>query len=89
MLSDKLGELWVSSTDLLQDGLQHLRVLLHDLSELLELRIISQEVKVSQSTGWSASRPSASKGIASSSSPTRSTTTSTGSSLGCRLKQVN
>ena len=31
----------ISSTDLLQDRLEHLRVLLHDLSKLLELGVIS------------------------------------------------
>jgi hypothetical protein len=41
MLSDELGQLRISSTDLLQDRLEHLRVLLHDLSKLLELGVIS------------------------------------------------
>lgn len=43
MLSNQLGQLWVASTDLLKDWLKHLRLLLYNLSQLLELWIVTQE----------------------------------------------
>jgi hypothetical protein len=44
-----LCELWVAGTDLLEDWLEHLRLLLDDLSQLLELWVISQEVEIATS----------------------------------------
>jgi hypothetical protein len=41
VLSYERSKLWISSADLLQNRLEHLRVLLYNLSELLELRVIS------------------------------------------------
>lgn len=38
---NKLGQLRVASYDLLQDGLEHRRLLLYDLTKLLELRIVT------------------------------------------------
>jgi len=36
----------VSSADLLKDGFEHPRLSLHNLAKLLELRIISEKVKI-------------------------------------------
>ena len=49
VLSDKLGDLRVTGCDLLQDRLQHLRLLLNKLAELLEVRVISEKVKIRES----------------------------------------
>lgn len=40
-----LGQLGVTLTNLLQDRLEHLGLLLYDLSQLLELWVVAQEVK--------------------------------------------
>jgi hypothetical protein len=40
-----LGELRVASGDLLKNGLKHLWLLLNDLAQLLELRVVAQEIK--------------------------------------------
>ena len=48
VLGDQLGELGVSGTQLLENGLKHLRLLLDNLAELLELGIISEEIQVSK-----------------------------------------
>lgn len=47
MLSNESSQLWISSTDLLQDRLEHLGILLNNLSELLELWVVSQEIEIS------------------------------------------
>jgi hypothetical protein len=47
MLADQLGELGVASANLLQDWLEHLWLLLDNLSQLLELRVISEKVEIS------------------------------------------
>lgn len=49
ILTDKLSELRVSGTELLKDRLKHLRLLLDDLSQLLELRVVTKEIEVSES----------------------------------------
>lgn len=49
VLPDQLGNLGVASGNLLQDRLQHLRLLLHELSELLEMGVGAQEVQVGES----------------------------------------
>jgi hypothetical protein len=59
VLPNELSQLWVASADLLEDRLKHLGLLLDDLSELLELWVISQEVEVTQTTS-SGSSPSTS-----------------------------
>jgi hypothetical protein len=46
ILPDQCSKLWVPSADLLQDRFEHLRLLLHNLTQLLELRIISEEIKI-------------------------------------------
>lgn len=49
VLRDELRELRVPRAELLQDGLKHLWLLLHDLAELLELRVVPEEVEVAES----------------------------------------
>lgn len=44
----QLRKLRVARSELLQDGVQHLGLLLNDLAELLKLRIVAKEVKVTQ-----------------------------------------
>lgn len=57
---NKLGKLGVASAELLQDGLQHLGLLLYNLAELLKLRVGAQEIQVSEiSTGGSSGSISA------------------------------
>lgn len=48
VLGYQLGELRVASAKLLQDRLQHLRLLLDNLAKLLELGVVSQEVQVAE-----------------------------------------
>lgn len=48
VLRDELGKLWVASAELCEDRLQHLRLLLDDLAQLLELGIVTQEIEVAQ-----------------------------------------
>lgn len=48
VLGDELGELRVAGAELLQYRLEHLRLLLHDLAELLELRVLAEEVEVAE-----------------------------------------
>ena len=45
VLGNHLGELRVASSNLLENGLEHLRLLLNDLAQLLELRVVAQEIK--------------------------------------------
>jgi hypothetical protein len=46
--SDQLSERRVTGAKLLQDWLEHLRLLLNDLSKLLELRVVAKEVKIAK-----------------------------------------
>jgi hypothetical protein len=41
ILRDDLRKLWVASCYLLEDGLKHLRLLLNNVSQLLELGIVA------------------------------------------------
>lgn len=76
VLGYQLGQLRVASSKLLQDRLQHLRLLLDNLAKLLELGVVSQEIQVTESlpasscrgNGGSSSRPSTA-----STSPARAT----------------
>lgn len=43
MLLNQLGQLRITRIHLLEDRLEHLRLLLHNLSQLLELRVVAQE----------------------------------------------
>lgn len=47
---NKLSQLGVSGTKLLENGLQHLGLLLNDLAKLLELGVVSEEIQVAQIT---------------------------------------
>ena len=49
MLSNQLSKLGVPSADLLEDGFEHARLGLYNLSELLELGIVSEEVQIVKS----------------------------------------
>lgn len=51
---NQLGQLRVAGTELLQDGLEHLRLLLHHLAQLLELGVVAEEVEVAQVAGTTA-----------------------------------
>lgn len=81
VLGYQLGELGVACTKLLQDRLQHLRLLLDDLAKLLELGVVSQEVQVAESLpasscggdGGSSSRPGTGASSPTSTSPARTT----------------
>jgi hypothetical protein len=46
VLGDELRKLRVAGAQLLQNGLEHLWLLLHDLAELLELGVVSEELEV-------------------------------------------
>lgn len=52
VLTDQFGELRVAGPDLLQDGFEHLRRVGHHLAQLLELRVVAEEVEVPESAGW-------------------------------------
>ena len=57
MRGDELSQLWVPGAELLEDGLQHLGLLLDNLAELLELSIVPEEVEVTQVTTSTALAP--------------------------------
>lgn len=44
VIGDQLSKLRIASADLLEDRFKHLRLLLHNLSQLLELGVVAQEV---------------------------------------------
>jgi transcription initiation factor IIE alpha subunit len=46
--SNQLGQLRIAGSELLENWLEHLRLLLNNLAELLELSIVSQKVEVTQ-----------------------------------------
>lgn len=50
VLSDELRKLRVTGANLLQNRLEHLRLVLDDLAQLLELRVVSKKVQVAQPT---------------------------------------
>lgn len=77
---NQLCQLRVASTELLQDRLQHLRLLLNNLAELLKLCIAAQEIEVTESTLGACTGCS---------STTGSTTRATSSSGGSEIKQVD
>lgn len=91
-----MRQLRVSGSQLLKNGLQHLGLLLYDLTELLELWVVAKEVEVSQITGTTSSSSSTcgsscggggSRGSAPTSSTSTGTTTTT--SLSSQVKQVH
>lgn len=75
----QLSQLRVSSTELLEDGLKHLRLLLHYLAKLLKLSIMSEEIQVTQVATLTGSRRSRRRSRGSIVTP----------SLGCKIKQVH
>jgi hypothetical protein len=90
MLSDQLCQLWVTSADLLEDRLEHLGLLLHDLAELLELGVVAEEVEVAQSTTGCCccgSCSSCSEEISCSSTSGCTASSSTG--CGCGLEKID
>jgi hypothetical protein len=90
VLSDQLCQLWVTSAYLLEDGLEHLGLLLHDLTKLLELGIVTEEIEVAKSTtgcGCCCSCSSRSEEISCSTASTCSTS-STGCGC-CLLEKVD
>lgn len=48
VLCDEVGELRIAGAKLLENGLQHLRLLLDDLTELLKLGVVAQKVEVAE-----------------------------------------
>lgn len=62
VLADELRQLRVARANLLKDRLQHLRLLLHQLTQLLEVRVISQEVQIPQLARFSTARSGSSPG---------------------------
>ena len=79
VLTNKLGKLRVSCTDLLKDRLKHLGLLLYELSQLLKVRVVAQKFEIAQSFPRRSSR--------SSRSGTTSATTLSG--LGSSFEEVN
>ena len=49
VLRNEKCQLGVAGAELLQDRLQHLRLLLNDLAQLLELRVVAEKVEVAKS----------------------------------------
>lgn len=83
---NELSKLRVAGAKLLEDGLEHLWLLLDNLAELLELGVMSQEVEVTQVTTLAGSSRSSSRGgglVATASSPTRT------ASLSSEIEQVD
>lgn len=81
VLRDELRELRVARAELLQNGLEHLRLLLHHLAELLELRVIPEEVEVAETCGGPGTRGGG--GAA------RLSTASTTALLGSKVEEVD
>ena len=48
VITDELSQLGVSGAKLLEDGLQHLGLLLDNLPQLLELSVVSEEVEIAE-----------------------------------------
>ena len=89
-----MGQLGVASTELLQNGLKHLWLLLDNLAKLLELSVMAEEVQIAESslsTGTGSASRSRSNGGGRSVSPTTCTATaSTTATLLCgEIEKVN
>lgn len=80
VLSDDLGNLGVASRNLLQNGLEHVGLLLNELAKLLEVRVAAEEVQAGKGIATSS-------GGSTASTSTAGTTTITG--LGSCLEQVH
>lgn len=92
VLGNQVGELGVASTQLLQNRLQHLRLLLDNLTKLLKLWVVSQEVQVAKSLpgggGSRSSRGSSHSGSRAGSASAGSTST-TASLLSSQVEQIH
>lgn len=75
VLANELRDLRVTSGDLLKNGLEHLRLLLNKLTQLLEMRVVTKEIEV---------RKCFATGTTTGTRPTCAIT-----SLGCGFKQVD
>jgi hypothetical protein len=89
MLSDQLCQLWVASADLLKDWLEHLWLLLDDLAELLELGVITEEIKVAKSTSACSGCCCSSGSEKISCSSTSGCTAASCTSLSCGLEKID
>jgi len=96
VLRDQLGKLRVARTNLLEDGLQHLRLLLHDLAELLELGVVPKEIQIAETltlttTGGGGSHSGSS--LSTTAAATAATTTTASALalllLSCQVEQVD
>ena len=85
VVCNQLGQLWVASSDLLQNGFKHLWLLLYDLSQLLELWIVTQEIQTIAAQGCTGASRSCT-GASRASCP--STTSPTLSGLSSSLEQI-
>lgn len=87
VLTNQLGNLRVTRSDLLKDGLQHLGLLLDQLTELLEVGVVTEEIQAGKTFTRTRTRTRSS-----SSSTGTSTTSSTpflAAGLSCCLEQVD
>lgn len=76
VLTNQLSQLWITCSDLLQDGFEHLRLLLHQLSQLLEMRIVAEEIEIAQCASIS------------STSTSSCSATCSAACLGCCFEQI-
>jgi hypothetical protein len=83
VLSDDLSNLGVASGNLLQNGLEHVGLLLHELAKLLEVGVAAEEVQVGKGI------VAISGGSTASTSTTSTTGTTAITSLGSRLEQIH
>lgn len=95
--TNQLSQLRVAGTELLQDWLQHLRLLLNDLTELLELGVAAQKVEVTKTTlssrgsggtGTSSGTSTSTSKRTSNRSRTSSTTRTASALLCCEIEEV-
>lgn len=89
---DQLGELRVAGAELLEDGLEHLGLLLHHLAELLELGVGAEPLEIAQAlpTGSSCSSRGGDTGARSrSATTTAAARTRAAALLGGEVEQVD
>lgn len=89
VLRNDLRQLRIASRDLLQDGLEHLRLLLHDLTKLLELWVVAEEVEVSVRSTSTSALPTTGSTSSCCSTTTTSSTRTASATLGSRLEEVD
>lgn len=92
VVGDQLSKLGVAGTELLENRLQHLGLLLDDLTELLELSVVSEEVQVAEATlgGGSGSCSGGGLGVAGGgATSTTAATTTTTTRLGSKIEEVD